>query len=140
MSSNHSHEKQRVALFSLLASGGLALAKFAAAIASGSLGLLSEAFHSLMDFVATALTLFAVRISDKPADDDHHYGHAKAENVVALIETGMLFAVTAWVTYEAIKRLLQGGHEVELSWWLFAIVIVSVEAHGREDLKCSSCR
>jgi cation diffusion facilitator family transporter len=79
-----------------------------------------------VDFVATALTLFAVRISDKPADDDHHYGHAKAENVVALIETGMLFAVTAWVTYEAIKRLLQGGHEVELSWWLFAIVIVSV--------------
>jgi cation diffusion facilitator family transporter len=122
----HSSEKQRVALLSLLASGGLAIAKFAAAIASGSLGLLSEAFHSLMDFGATALTLVAVRVSDKPADDDHHYGHAKAENVVALIETGMLFGVTAWVTYEAISRLLEGSHEIELSWWLFAIVIASI--------------
>jgi cation diffusion facilitator family transporter len=126
MTQNHGPEKQRVALLSLLASGGLAMAKFAAAIASGSLGLLSEAFHSLMDFVATALTLFAVRVSDKPADDDHHYGHAKAENVVALIETGMLFAVTAWVTYEAIVRLMAGSHEIELSWWLFAIIIASI--------------
>jgi cation diffusion facilitator family transporter len=126
MTANHTSEKQRVALLSLLASGSLAIAKFAAALASGSLGLLSEAFHSLMDFGATGLTLLAVRVSDKPADDEHHYGHAKAENVVALIETGMLFAVTAWVTYEAIVRLWQGGHEVELSWWLFAIVIISV--------------
>lgn len=126
MTTNHSQEKQRVALFSLLASGGLAIAKVAAALVSGSLGLLSEAFHSSMDFVATALTLFAVRVSDKPADEDHHYGHAKAENVVALIETGMLFAVTAWVTYEAIKRLIAGSHEIELSWWLFAIIVASI--------------
>jgi cation diffusion facilitator family transporter len=123
---DHSTEKQRVALLSLLASGGLTVVKFVAAIVSGSLGLLSEAFHSLMDFGATALTLMAVRVSDKPADDDHHYGHAKAESVVALIETGMLFAVTAWVTYEAITRLIEGGHEIELSWWLFAIVIGSI--------------
>jgi cation diffusion facilitator family transporter len=126
MNTTHSHEKQRVALWSLLASGGLALAKFVAALISGSLGLLSEAFHSLMDFAATALTLIAVRISDKPADEDHHYGHAKAENVAALVETGLLFAVTGWVAYEALKRLYWGGHEVELSWWLFAIVIGSI--------------
>ncbi len=126
MTTDHSQEKQRVALFSLLASGGLAMAKLAAALVSGSLGLLSEAFHSFMDFIATALTLFAVRVSDKPADEDHHYGHAKAENVVALIETGMLFAVTGWVTYEAIKRLIAGSHEIELSWWLFAIIIASI--------------
>jgi cation diffusion facilitator family transporter len=126
MNHNHSHEKQNVALLSLLASGGLSIVKFAAALASGSLGLLSEAFHSLMDFGATALTLLAVRVSDKPADDEHHYGHAKAENVVALIECGMLFGIAAWVTYEAVLRLINGGHEVELSWWLFAIVIASI--------------
>jgi cation diffusion facilitator family transporter len=126
MSQSHAHEKQRVATWSLLASGVLSIVKFVAAILSGSLGLLSEAFHSLMDFVATVLTLLAVRISDKPADADHHYGHAKAENVAALVETGMLFAVTAWVSYEAITRLYFGGHEVELSWWLFAIVIASI--------------
>ena len=123
---DHGAEKLRVALFSLLASGGLAAAKFAAAIASGSLGLLSEAFHSLMDFFATALTLIAVRVSDKPADDNHHYGHAKAESLVALLEAAMLVGISIWVTYEAITRLLKGGHEVELTWWLFAIVIASI--------------
>ncbi len=122
----HRSEKLRVAFFSLLASGGLAAVKFAAALMSGSLGLLSEAFHSLMDFGATALTLLAVRVADKPADDEHHYGHAKAESVVALIEAAMLFGVTAWVTYEAITRLIAGGHEIELSWWLFAVVIASI--------------
>jgi cation diffusion facilitator family transporter len=124
--SAHNHEKQRVALFSLLASGGLAAVKFAAAIVSGSLGLLSEAFHSLTDFAATALTLIAVRISGKPADEDHHYGHAKAENLVALIEAALLVAVTCWIVYEAITRLMSGSHSVELSWWIFAIIIASI--------------
>jgi cation diffusion facilitator family transporter len=122
----HTSEKQRVAFWSLLASGGLAVVKFAAALFSGSLGLLSEAFHSLMDFFATALTLIAVRVSGKPADAEHHYGHAKAESLVALIEAGLLIVVTLWVSYEAITRLWEGEHKVEISWWLFAIVIASI--------------
>jgi cation diffusion facilitator family transporter len=123
---DHSSEKQRVALMSLLASAVMAVAKFAAALLSGSLGLLSEAFQTLLDVVATALTFFAVRIADKPADDDHHYGHAKIESIVAFIETVMLFGVSAWVTYEAIMRLLGNDHEVKLSWWLFAVVLISI--------------
>jgi cation diffusion facilitator family transporter len=75
---------------------------------------------------ATALTLFAVRVADKPADDEHHYGHAKVESVVALAETAMLFCVSAWVAYEAVTRLLGEDHPIALSWWLFAIVIVSI--------------
>jgi cation diffusion facilitator family transporter len=67
-----------------------------------------------------------VRVSDKPADAEHHYGHAKAESLVALIEAGLLMGVTLWVTYEAVTRLWSGGHEVEISWWLFAIVIASI--------------
>lgn len=123
---DHNSEKQRVALMSLFASAVMAVVKFAAALLSGSLGLLSEAFQTLLDVVATALTFFAVRIADKPADDDHHYGHAKIESIVALIETVMLFGVSAWVTYEAIKRLLSSDHEVKLTWWLFAIVLISI--------------
>jgi cation diffusion facilitator family transporter len=128
MGHSHSHgaEKTKVALISLLASGGLAAIKFLAAVFSGSLGLLSEAFHSLLDFGATALTLMAVRVSDKPADDDHHYGHAKMESLVALVEAGMLVGVSIWVAYEALNRLIFGGHEVALSPWLFAIIIVSI--------------
>lgn len=123
---DHSSEKQRVALWSLLASTIMAIAKFTAAIVSGSLGLLSEAIQTLLDVGATALTLFAVRVADKPADDEHHYGHAKVESVVALAETAMLFGVSAWVAYEAITRLLGDDHPITLSWWLFAIVIISI--------------
>jgi cation diffusion facilitator family transporter len=127
MSHDHGHgEKSRVATLSLIASAGLAFAKFAAAIVSGSLGLLSEAFHSLLDCGATALTLFAVRIGDQPADDDHHFGHAKVESVAALVETGLLFMVTMWVAYEAVMRLISADHKVEISWWLFAVVIASI--------------
>ena len=122
----HSAEKTRVALMSLVASTGLAIVKFAAAIVSGSLGLLSEAFHSLLDCGATALTLTAVRYAEQPADDRHHFGHAKAESVAALVETALLFGVTVWVAYEAINRLIYGGHEVTISWWLFAILIASI--------------
>ena len=123
---DHSHEKQRVALWSLLASTVMAVAKFAAAIVSGSLGLLSEAFQTLLDVGATALTLFAVRVADKPADDEHHFGHAKVESIVALAETAMLFGVSAWVAYEAVSRLLGDSHPINLSWWLFAIVLISI--------------
>ncbi len=87
--SDLAQEKSRVAAWSLLASFVLASAKFAAAIFSGSLGLLSEAFHSLLDFAATGVTLFAIRYAERPADDDHPFGHAKMESVAALIETGM---------------------------------------------------
>ncbi len=125
MSYEH-NEKGRVAMLSLIASAGLAVVKFAAAIASGSLGLLSEAFHSLLDCGATALTLFAIRIGDQPADDDHHFGHAKVESVAALVETGLLFLVTVWVAYEAVMRLWAGDHKVEITWWLFAVVIASI--------------
>ncbi len=119
-------EKVTVATWSLFASLSLAIAKFIAAILSGSLGLLSEAFHSMLDFAATGITLFAIHYADRPADDDHHFGHAKMESVAALIETGMLFAVTAWIVYEAANRLLTGGHAVEISWWLFAVVVASI--------------
>ncbi len=119
-------EKQNVALLSLFASLGLALVKFAAAVVSGSLGMLSEAFHSILDCGATGLTLFAIRVSEKPADDEHHYGHAKAESVAALVETGLLFLVTIWVAYEAVSRLWSGSSHVEISWWLFAILIASI--------------
>lgn len=122
----HMEEKASVAKWSLAASFLLAVAKFVAALLSGSLGLLSEAFHSLLDFAATGVTLFAIRYAGRPADDDHHFGHAKMESVAALIETGMLFAVTAWIVYEAVMRLLFGGHEVEISWWVFAIVVASI--------------
>ena len=84
-----------------LASGGLTLAKGLIGFATGSLAILSEAAHSLLDLAATVMTYFAVRISDKPADEEHHYGHGKVESVSALAETALLFLLSGIVIWEA---------------------------------------
>ena len=106
--------KQRVALTSIAASGGLTLAKGAVGLATGSLAILSEAAHSLLDLAATIMTYFAVRISGRPADDEHHYGHGKVESVTALAETALLFLLSGMVTWEAAHRLIGGqAHAVE---------------------------
>jgi cation diffusion facilitator family transporter len=81
----------------------------------------------MIDFGATIITYFAIRWGDQPADDQHHYGHAKIESVAALVETALLFLTTAWVAWEAVSRLLgQGGHVVEVTWWAVAIIAVSI--------------
>src|SRR6201997_916559 len=98
-------EKERVALTSIAASGGLTLAKGVVGLMTGSLAILSGAGHALIDFGATVMTYFAVRISGKPADEEHHYGHGKVESVTALIETALLFVLAGVVLWEAVKRL-----------------------------------
>src|SRR5215472_1166018 len=95
--------KQKVALSSIAASAVLTLAKAVVGVLTGSLAILSEAAHSLIDLGATVMTYFAVRISGKPADAEHHYGHGKVESVAALAETALLFLLSGVVTWEAIK-------------------------------------
>ncbi len=119
--------KERVALTSIAASGGLTIAKAVVGVLSGSLALVSEAAHSALDFAATVMTWYAVRISGKPADEEHHYGHGKVESVSALIETGLLFVLSAAVIWEAGKRLAGlEGHAVEATVWAFAVIVVSI--------------
>jgi len=124
--SSHQQKKQSVALSSVAASFLLTVLKIIVGLMTGSIGILSEAAHSAMDFGAAALTWFAVRISDKPADRKHHYGHTKIESVSALIETGLLFLTSAWVIYEAVKRLREGGHEIEVTWYSVAVIVISI--------------
>src|SRR5262250_761616 len=99
--------KQRAALSSIAASAVLTLAKAAVGFATGSLAILSEAAHSLLDLAATVMTFFAVRVSGKPADDEHHYGHGKVESVTALAETALLFLLSGIVIWEAMQRLFR---------------------------------
>src|SRR6202166_3465606 len=101
--------KQKVALSSIAASAGLTVAKGVVGLSTGSLAILSEAAHSLIDLAATVMTYFAVRVSDKPADAEHHYGHGKVESVSALAETALLFLLSAVVIFEALQRLSSGG-------------------------------
>lgn len=119
-------EKETVALTSIWASAFMTVSKFAVGILTGSLGLISEGIHSLLDLGATFMTYLAVRISDKPADEDHPYGHGKIESVTALAETGLLFLTSIWIMYEAINRLMSQEHKVEVTWWSIAVISFSI--------------
>src|SRR5260221_7998396 len=119
--------KQKVALTSIAASAGLTAAKAVVGVMSGSLGLLSEAAHSLIDVGATVMTYFAVRISGKPADAEHHYGHGKVESVSALIETALLFVLADVVRFEAIKRRMSAQPpEEQAAARAFDLIAVSI--------------
>jgi cation diffusion facilitator family transporter len=121
------NDKERVALGSIAASAGLTAAKAVVGLLTGSLAILSEAGHSLLDLAATVLTYAAVRISGKPADAEHQYGHGKVESVTALIETAFLFLLAAVVVFKAAERLLSGeGYGVEATPAAFAIIAASI--------------
>jgi len=120
------NKKQSVALSSVFASLALTVLKLIVGLVTGSIGILSEAAHSLLDLGAALLTFFAVKVGDKEADEHHHYGHQKVESVSALVETGLLFLTSAWIIYEAIKRLSTGETEVEVTWYAFAVMIFSI--------------
>ena len=121
------NDKERAALGSIAASAGLTAAKAVVGLLTGSLAILSEAGHSLIDLSATVLTYFAVRISGKPADAEHQYGHGKMESVTALAETALLFVLTAIVVWEAVQRLIDThGHAVEATAAAFAVIAASV--------------
>jgi cation diffusion facilitator family transporter len=107
--------KERVALVSAVASGSLAAAKFVVGLAIGSLALISDALHSLIDLGATLVTYFVVRASGRPPDAEHQYGHGKFESVAALAVTALLFLLAGGVAVEGVARLQVGGTPVILS-------------------------
>jgi len=119
-------EKRMVALSSVVAAVFLTGLKLGVGLMTGSLGILSEAAHSGLDLVAASVTLVAVRVSDRPADREHTYGHGKVENLSALIETLLLLATCVWIIYEAIQRLFFKHVEVEVSIWAFVVMGVSI--------------
>ncbi|MGH2773630.1 MAG: cation-efflux pump [Actinomycetota bacterium] len=119
-------QAQRVAAISLVAAIGLVVAKLVVGLASGSLAILSEAAHSALDAGATALTFAAVRIASRPPDEEHPYGHGKAENISALVETIGLFALSIYIAVQAVGRLRTGAEEVDAAWYTFAVIGLSI--------------
>jgi len=93
---------------------------------TGSLGILAEAAHSALDLVAALVTYVAVRISGRPADRSHLYGHGKVENLSALLETLLLFVTCCWIVREALYRLFFHKVVVEVTFWSFAVMVISI--------------
>ncbi len=119
-------EKNQAALSSVLAAVFLTSLKIVVGLLTGSLGILAEAAHSGLDLVAAAVTLFAVRLSSRPADREHAYGHGKIENLSALFETVLLLVTCAWIIYEAVKRLFFQDVAVEANLWSFVVMATSI--------------
>src|SRR6202789_4724392 len=117
-----SHE-HRVARLASVGSAVLLISlKVFLVVRTGSLGVLSEALHSILDFVAAVITYLSVRVADKPADADHLYGHGKVESFSAFVETALLLFTALYIIWEAIQRLV--FHAVEMRPSLTAIVIL----------------
>ena len=119
-------EKRRVAGVSVLAAVFLTGIKLVVGLVTGSLGILSEALHSGLDLVAAVITWVSVRISGKPPDRDHQYGHGKIENFSALVETFLLLITCGWIIYEAADRLISGNTKIEVTIYSYIVVIASI--------------
>jgi cation diffusion facilitator family transporter len=126
MSSTDTSTKSRVAAISIVASASMAAIKLAVGIAIGSLALISEALHSSVDLVATIITWIVVRISDRPADDEHHYGHGKLESLSALGVIAMLYVLAGGILVESYSRLREGAPPPVLSALPFIVLLVDI--------------
>ena len=118
--------KTRVAMISIFASAAMATAKFVVGIAIGSLALISEALHSSVDVVATVVTWLVVRVSDRPADDEHHYGHGKLESLSALGIIAMLYVLAGGILVESYSRLREGAPPPTLSAIPFIVLLLDI--------------
>ena len=119
-------EKRKVAAFSVMAAIFLTAFKLIVGLVTGSLGLLSEALHSGLDLAAAVITWLTVRISDRPPDHNHQYGHGKFENFSALVETILLLVTCIWIIYESIDRLVTGNTKIEVTIFSYIVVITSI--------------
>ena len=121
-----SAEKRRVAWRSMAAAAVMTLLKLGAGLFSGSLGVLSDAAHSGLDLAGSALTFFSVNVSDKPADEDHTYGHGKIENLSAFAEACLMAVSCAWIIWEAVQRILYRAVDLQHAIWPALVLVISV--------------
>jgi cation diffusion facilitator family transporter len=125
-STSASSSKTSVAAISIVASGGMAVAKFVVGVAIGSLALISEALHSTIDLVATIITWAVVRVSDQPADAEHHYGHGKFESVSALFIIALLYVLAGGILVQAYSHLHDGAPPPSISVVPFAVLVIDI--------------
>lgn len=119
-------DKRRITLVSVVAAVVLTTLKLIVGLATGSLGLISEAAHSGLDLIASVITLFSVRVADRPADADHPYGHGRAENLSAIIQGVLLLGTASWIMFESVQRIFFVTVAVDTSPWTFIVMAGSI--------------
>jgi cation diffusion facilitator family transporter len=119
------NSKTKVARLSIASNTFLIIMKLLVGIISGSVSIISEAIHSLMDLVAAIIAYFSVKVSDNPPDSKHPYGHGKIENISGVIEALLIFIAAALIIIEAIKKLTGEPYELELIWVGSIVMFIS---------------
>jgi cation diffusion facilitator family transporter len=119
--------KRSAALSSLLAAAAITLLKLITGALTGSVGMVSEAAHSAIDMIAAIITLLSVRVADRPADEEHNYGHGKVESLSAAAEIILMAGSCVWIAQESIRRLVYHTR-LDLRWspWPFVVLLLSI--------------
>jgi cation diffusion facilitator family transporter len=118
-------KKYKIAMSSMFAAIFIVAIKFIATYLSGSLGVMSELFHSSIDLVATIATIISVKYSSKPPDEMHNYGHEKIESFSALFQVIILVAMCAYLIYESIERIINHV-QVHISIFTFSVILICI--------------
>jgi cation diffusion facilitator family transporter len=128
MNQDITNQKKAVALLSVLSNSILIALKLIVGLLIGSVSVISEGIHSGVDLVAAVIAYFAVRQSGKPADENHHFGHGKVENISGTVEALLIFLAAGWIIVEAIKKL-RHGEALDAPAWGIAVMFVSAIAN-----------
>ncbi len=126
---NHNLEdlnKKKIALYSLVVSIFLVTVKIGIAYLTNSIGVYSEALNNGLDLVTVLITYLAIRMSAKPADKDHTYGHGKYENFSALLEIIIISILSFFIIFKSVQRLIYRNFELNVSWYIFLILAISI--------------
>ena len=121
--------KTRAAALSIVSNSVLIVLKLAAGAITGSVAILTEAMHSSVDLIASIVAFVSVRQADKPADDDHPYGHDKIENLAAAIEAMLILIGAGVIVFESVRRLASGSTEVHSLGIGIGVIAFSVLAN-----------
>lgn len=122
------NSKTGAAVLSVASNTLLIVFKITVGLVIGSVAVISEAIHSGIDLVAAVIALFAVRVSGHEADESHHYGHGKVENIAGTVEAVLIFAAAAWIIYEAVRKLIN-PEAIEMPVWGVGVMLVSAIAN-----------
>ncbi|MBE0648390.1 MAG: cation transporter [Bacteroidales bacterium] len=119
------NKKVAVARLSIISNSLLIIMKLVVGMISGSVSIISEAIHSFMDLLAAIIAFLSVRISDRPADSKHPYGHGKFENISGVMEAILIFVAAFWIIFEAIKKII---HPEPIGAIWIGVVVMAVSA------------
>ena len=119
--------KSYAAKLMLIVVVGLLVLKVVVVVITGSISILAQAVDSSLDLLAVVVTLVAIRIATNPADEEHPFGHGKVENIAALVQASLIFAVGGWIIYSAVQRIITGA-TLELAEAGIAVMLVSMIA------------